>query len=514
LILGCAQVKSPVGGDKDQSPPKVLKWIPDSLPTRFSAQKFELIFDEYIQINNVAQELIVSPPLKVPPKVQLKGKGLLVSWGDTLRSNTTYQFHFGNSVADYHEGNKVEDLKFVFSTGSFIDSLSISGVVRDAWTLEPLKSSRILMNDSDTGIVTKKPIPRAIAISNPKGGFILNFLHEGSYYLAAIDDQNSNYRWDEGEGLDWLDNQISPTYKDSDSVRFFLSVPRSRFIKVPEVRIDSSCRMVFLFKAGDPEVSVRALDDSLMLSKPYQFKQDSMSVHVLNKNAFDNLRVEFSVGKEKDTIALSLMKEQIGKKIRTANKVNDKLKVSDSLFVRFNQPVFKLDSTKITVAAGKTVFPIKCGLAAGKPDLVWIDGNWKAGDKLNLECVPGAIESYTGGMNDTIQIPFTIMGKMDLADLVVDLSTQDLEHPVFLLLNKSNEIVMRLQSITSQSYRFTDLIPGEYSLLCFDDLNQNLIWDPADLETRNHAEPVWRFGSTLQLRANWEVQHKWEIVRR
>lgn len=67
----------------------------------------------------------------------MANKYILIQWEDTLKANTTYNFNFGNSIADNNEGNVLPYYNFVFSTGSIIDSLYISGNVDDV--LRPRK---------------------------------------------------------------------------------------------------------------------------------------------------------------------------------------------------------------------------------------------------------------------------------------------------------------------------------------------------------------------------------------
>ena len=62
LMVGCAQVRSVSGGTKDSLPPRVLNVSPDSLSVWFDRSSFQVTFDEYIQLRNVQQELLVSPP--------------------------------------------------------------------------------------------------------------------------------------------------------------------------------------------------------------------------------------------------------------------------------------------------------------------------------------------------------------------------------------------------------------------------------------------------------------------
>ena len=52
---------------------------------------------------------------------------------DTLKENTTYALNFGSAVRDNNEGNPLNSLRYVFSTGPEIDSLVVSGYTADSY---------------------------------------------------------------------------------------------------------------------------------------------------------------------------------------------------------------------------------------------------------------------------------------------------------------------------------------------------------------------------------------------
>ena len=139
MIVGfwqCARRGSPTGGDKDITPPVLIKADPKNLSTNFNKKTIRLTFDEFITLEDVQNQLVISPPLKYIPKIRPQGttsKFVEITFKDTLRENTTYTINFGQSIVDNNEGNPNRFLTYVFSTGDLIDSLSISGVVKDAY---------------------------------------------------------------------------------------------------------------------------------------------------------------------------------------------------------------------------------------------------------------------------------------------------------------------------------------------------------------------------------------------
>ena len=87
-------------------------------------------FDEFVQVKNLQQQVVVSPPLNYPIEVYptlRASKKFQVRFKDTLAPNTTYSVNFGNALVDFNEGNPYPYLTYIFSTGAAIDSLSLEG---------------------------------------------------------------------------------------------------------------------------------------------------------------------------------------------------------------------------------------------------------------------------------------------------------------------------------------------------------------------------------------------------
>ncbi|MEM9850056.1 MAG: Ig-like domain-containing protein, partial [Bacteroidota bacterium] len=134
ILIQCANPGTLTGGPKDEQPPRLdsLESTPN-LQTNFEVQDIVLTFDEWIKLNNPFTQIVVSPPLDPKPEVSLKGKSVLIEFDETteLRANATYTINFGEAIQDLTEGNPAENLRFVFSTGDFIDSLEVSGQIKD-----------------------------------------------------------------------------------------------------------------------------------------------------------------------------------------------------------------------------------------------------------------------------------------------------------------------------------------------------------------------------------------------
>jgi len=206
----CAQQGSPSGGPRDEDPPIALESDPPNYSTRFKAKKIQVTFDEYIVLENVNQQLIVSPPMEEQPEVKLKKKTLIIEFEEELKTNTTYTFNFGDAIKDLHEGNKLQNFEYVFSTGDILDSMSVRGTLKYAENLEaPDDPISIMLYTDLMDSVPLIDIPLYVGRSNDSGVFSVNNLRPDVYKIFALKDGNNNFLFDlPTEEIAFLDTSL------------------------------------------------------------------------------------------------------------------------------------------------------------------------------------------------------------------------------------------------------------------------------------------------------------------
>ncbi len=185
---GCAQIGAITGGTKDTIPPILLSASPQLLSTNFSGNKITLTFDEYIDVQEVQTNLLVSPYPKLNPEITNKLKTVSVKLKDTLLANTTYAINFGSAIKDVNEGNIFKNFTYVFSTGSTIDSLRLSGKVMLAETGKTDSTIIVLLYRNANDSSVEKIKPNYIANVNGDGSFTFNNLSSGSFNIYALKD--------------------------------------------------------------------------------------------------------------------------------------------------------------------------------------------------------------------------------------------------------------------------------------------------------------------------------------
>ena len=115
---GCAQIGAPTGGPKDSIPPELVNAVPKLMATNFKGNKIILNFNEYIDVQDITNNLLVSPLPKINPTVEYKLKSVTVKLKDTLIDNTTYTINFGNAIKDNNEGNPFRNFSYVLDRKS------------------------------------------------------------------------------------------------------------------------------------------------------------------------------------------------------------------------------------------------------------------------------------------------------------------------------------------------------------------------------------------------------------
>jgi hypothetical protein len=188
LTAGCAQIISPTGGVRDSLPPTLLAANPAIGTTNFTGKRIIINFDEYVEINELRENLLVSPTPKNDPYVDYKLKTVTIKMRDTLDPNTTYSINLGNAIRDINEGNIYKNFTYVFSTGSIIDSLELSGKVQLAETGKTDSTLLVFLynNRNDSAVQTLKP--RYIAKLDSGGNFTFRNLAPDIYNVFALKD--------------------------------------------------------------------------------------------------------------------------------------------------------------------------------------------------------------------------------------------------------------------------------------------------------------------------------------
>ena len=214
----CANIMTPDGGPKDSLPPVITNITPGNFVTNFAEKKIYIEFNEYVQIKDQNKEMFTSPQMKKMPLITTRGRGIVITIRDTLKENTTYAIDLGSAIRDNNEGNPLNAMRYVFSTGSTIDSLICSGYTADSYKADSVSRTFLWFYiadslpdtpDYDSTIFNRKP--DVIARAQNNGIFIAQNLKPVKYRIYAIGDKNDNQMYEPGTDLvGILDSTYNP----------------------------------------------------------------------------------------------------------------------------------------------------------------------------------------------------------------------------------------------------------------------------------------------------------------
>ncbi len=205
---------APDGGWYDETPPKIVNCSPQDQATNVKSKKIVISFDEYIQVDNPNEKVVISPPQIESAEIKGAGKRIVVDLKDTLKENTTYTVDFSDAISDNNEGNPLGNFTYSFSTGDHIDTLEVSGYVLNAQNLEPIKGILVgLYNNLNDTAFSSEPMLR-VSRTDSRGKFIVKGIAKGSYRIYALADADNDYIFNQkSEQLAFNDDIIEPTFK-------------------------------------------------------------------------------------------------------------------------------------------------------------------------------------------------------------------------------------------------------------------------------------------------------------
>ena len=303
VFTNCAKVGSPTGGLKDETPPEVTESIPENKTTHYKSNEIEITFSEFIVLKNLNEELVISPPMKERPITRIRNKTLVIDLNNDLKDSTTYTLNFGNAIADNNEGNLLPDYEFVFSTGSVIDSLSVTGKAISAINLKPEKEKiAIMLYDNLNDSAPYYDLPMYITKTSPAGIFAINNIRPDTFKLFALKDANNNLKFDiPDEMIAFGDTAIivSPErvqkinfVKDSSQLKVKTKSPE----KKPRARADTVAQDTVKFLGK----KLHAVNADLFLFTEEDMRQNIVSkarerrellTFVFNRPLFDSIRL-------------------------------------------------------------------------------------------------------------------------------------------------------------------------------------------------------------------------------
>lgn len=196
-LWSCASPGTPDGGPYDEEPPHVVGSSPVMGALGVKQKKVEIYFNEFIQLDNPNEKVVISPPQINQPEISTQGKRIKIQLLDTLKENTTYTVDFSDAIIDNNESNPMGNYTFVFSTGETIDTMEIAGYVLNAQNLEPVKGILVgLHGNLEDSAFVSLPLER-VARTNGSGHFVIKGVRPGTYRAYALQEADGSFTFNQ-----------------------------------------------------------------------------------------------------------------------------------------------------------------------------------------------------------------------------------------------------------------------------------------------------------------------------
>lgn len=522
LLFSCASTKNPQGGPRDTTPPKVVTITPKNLSTNFSAKKIVIEFNEYTKLQNEFKEFSISPEQERPPILKTKFKKLEITLQDSLEKNTTYTLNFGKSITDLNEGNILKNFSYVFSTGASLDSLSISGNVKNALTGKNEVDATVFILPLQKDSLVGKKRPNIYTSTDSAGNFKLKNLRKGTYKIYALKENGGGdkiYQQNSDE-IGFIKTPLVLTQNiDSLKIAVFKELPEKFRVTDRKLNADGSISMVFNQKLKKPSIVVSE-PAKINEDKTVRFNKTNDSVKVwLADLSFDSLKlaiydtdkkleeVKFTRGK-KDTYLRNI---QI-----TDNTTNGLLNPNRTLNLYFNLPIQKIDVNKIVLledSIQKSGFTI----TTDSTDVLTyvVKYPWKKKENYILKIGNEAITGVFKSTNKEINKKFSLANSDDYGTLMLTVKVPDttLSYILEIVNEKKENVVSSLLINKNQTLTFANYKAGIYYARIIYDENKNGIWDTGNVSKGLQPEKIWYETKELSIRANWDRKETIDIPK-
>lgn len=515
----CARRGTPTGGPKDVAPPKLVRMEPENFTINFKAEKFRLYFDELIKLEDVQNQLVVSPPLKNAPEITPQGgprKYIEVIIKDTLRENTTYTFNFGQSIVDNNEGNPNSFLTYVFSTGTYIDSLTLSGAVKDAFNKKADQFISVMLYEMDStytdSTIYRNPPNYIASTGDSLPLFQLNNLRAGKYALIALKDVNKNHLFNQKQDkIGFLEDTITIPTDSTYLLNLFLEEP-DYSVSVPSYVAKN--RIIFGYQGDGEDIQIETLTqlpDSVQTKILKDREKDTLNYWI---TPTDIDSIIFTIANTKleliDTFTVKTRKLALDS-LTLSSGVRGKFNFEDTFSLLANTPIVAVDTSKIGLVVSDSLLAPYSYVLDTVENKIDFDFDIEPNQRYRFSLLPGAVSDFFGIQNDSLDYVISTSGYADYGNLRMTLGGA-VKYPLILqLTNEKGELQREIIAPESKIFEFSNLEPGNYVVRVIFDDNGNGKWDTGSYLKKLQPERISYYPDVIEVRANWELEQNFII---
>ena len=523
--FSCAKQSSPMGGPRDEDPPLLIESLPKDQSVNTKPERIVLTFDEFVGLDNPGKGVVITPKVnKDLVEFTALKNSITVLLKQDLEDSTTYVLDFQKSVVDISERNPAENLRLVFSTGSQIDSLNISGRLRFPLSDSKEDYKNVLvgiypLNDS-TDVFSAPPY--YLAQVDTLGKFSLKNLKSGHYRAYAWKDVNGNLKADyKSEEYDFLPDTISLTPETTDSLFFNLTKADLTPIKI--LRSSNFGKNFDIILNRNPLLNEVEND---LIGKGLFYVQGEKRLRFFPKKPIlDSIPIKISLQDSVGFSSDSLIWAKFPDSGRKPEKLDIQINSGKSFYqhldiqLTFNKPVNQINLDSLQLKIDSLFIPIQKHMLSfvdsSKRDVLHIKAF--LADSLQTELVAliapdSTFQDIEGEYNEKkVEANYRKLVRKNLADGISG-EVIGTEGPLIIqLINGKKEITYQQVLDTKTKFSFSLLDPGTYTLRVIEDSNGNGIWDPSNYMQRKLAERVFYYKGENQtrdliIRGGWTIE--------
>ena len=518
-VINCAKKASPTGGPKDTIPPVLISASPKLNTTFFDKEEVKFVFNEYVQLDDIDKQLIISPPLriggyKLHPTMSASKK-ITLSILDTLLENTTYTFNFGEGIKDYNEGNKMSFFSYTISTGAEIDSLNLKGLIKDAIEMEPddfisLQLYPIDSSFNDSAIYRKKPFYVTSTLDSTV--FEFKNLKAGKYELIALKDFSNNYYFD--QNVDQIGFLNTPITLPLDSIIELKIFKEKTIFSWADPFFINNHHIGHGYYGDYKNQKFKLLSD---VPKSFEYlitkNRETDTLNYWFKGIkTDSLKFEYPIN---DTIKTELVnfKNPIKDSLVINQMTIGSIDLTEKFKLSSNLPIISSDSSLVKIRKKDSTLVSSRISIDENYDRVEIDFKLLPNDLYNIQLLPNALKDFWGNTHDTLNYRVSTKKIEDYGNIFIQLIYEE-SYEFILELLKDGKVVRSYNKPNEDSnYSFKLLDPGKYFLRLIKDKNNNDKWDTGNYLEKIQPEEVIYFPFELELRANWDLNESFNTTQ-
>ncbi len=573
IISSCANIGMPTGGPKDSIPPELVVTTPEYHALNYKGKDARFTFSEYILPDEIAETLVISPPLAKRPIIKTKSKTLIVQFNQELKDSTTYSLDFKNSVVDNNEKNPLENLRFSFSTGPVLDSLRVAGQAASAFDMEPIENLLVLLQSNLHDSAVFKVIPDYIAKTDETGMFMMDNIAPGEYHVFAINDANNDMLYNEGaEEIAFVDELIVPRaefhesndtivkgldsmlvlghthfYPDPVYLRFFMEDVFEQYLESSEREARNKCLFIFNESVADT-FNVRLLDHDVENWNLMEYNPDVDSIVMwiadTTISKYDSLYMELSYIQldsagmpfvYNDTMLMKYTEPKTNTKRRGRKgtteeegpkpvpqfnwntNLSGKMELYGKISLVSPEPVAGFDESMVNLYLAEDTLKTPLNFEFKKDEKAYrtynISYEWEPSTKYTLEIDSAACFNIYGISSRAFSQSFETREEDYYGSLAFEFSNVEMPMIVQLLKNSDNEEVIRQKTFDANgTVEFEMLPPEKYKVKIIYDTNGNGKWDTGSYQDKYQPERVSYINDIIKLRSNWNEEHEWDVT--